>query len=305
MTDTSNALESLVLSLSCTSKLQPVDIDLPTELVVKILEIAAASSTQTAATLCRVAQWVRDLAVPHLHTICEVGITLDKLALPEFATKMAAGDFLQADRIMKKRELGKFVHALWNHWNGYQLIDFMKVCPNVHHIAFSELPLLVSAVHPHAKFHLTREFLATTHNIHITLFADPGMVGIPLSIRPNSFHALSTFSGLTHFALPYLAELWFISVLIAAATAMETLDCIVVIVDPSVHPATVVLSATSQLMELHKSSPKFLLFQAEITKDADLELNREKLREMWELEVRGGESLWDKARKYTHTLVTP
>jgi hypothetical protein len=202
----------------------------------------------------------------------------------------------------------------------------MKVCPNVHHIAFSELPLLVSAVHPHAKFHLTREFLATTHNIHITLFADPGMVGIPLSylatpgtteflgrishlcmmdIRPNSFHALSTFSGLTHFALPYLAELWFISVLIAAATAMETLDCIVVIVDPSVHPATVVLSATSQLLELHKSSPKFLLFQAEITKDADLELNREKLREMWELEVRGGESLWDKAKKYTHTLVTP
>jgi hypothetical protein len=76
--------------------------------------------------------------------------------------------------------------------------------------------------------------------------------------------------------------------LVAAATGVETLNCIVVIVDPSVHPARVVRSATNQLLDLHIFSPKLLLFQAEITttnKNADLETNREKLREMWELEV--------------------
>jgi hypothetical protein len=56
------------------------------------------------------------------------------------------------------------------------------------------------------------------------------------------------------------------------------------------------------MLELHKSHAKFLLLEAEIItqiKDTGLKVRMKKLHEMWESEVRRGESLWDMAKKYT------
>jgi hypothetical protein len=204
----------------------------------------------------------------------------------------------------------------------YELVPFLEHTPNVQHIAFDNLLLLVSAVNQYAKFHLTREFLDQKHALHITLFKDPGLFGVSLylrtpgtdkflqrmthlcltDMRSESPSGLFSFTGLTHLAVPFDPAQASFRYILNVTDQISSVQCVVFIVDPNVLTTEVIQNAMKLLLETRKENPKVFLLNAEIHTESQLGEGGEVLRDIWETEVRGGETLWERARKYTTTL---
>ena len=266
---------------------------LPIELVNHILDIAASSSRHSCLDICLVASWTRRIARPHLfHTVID-GFRrsqgfMRQAAQPPYPT--ATDSQLTA---------GSLVSGIWSRYRSNNSFHVFKSCDNVAHLALDTL----------SWQWLSNATMSRNQNVQL-LVIDPG--GTPETLsgrfygpnvlarithlritivdRYNTVTHLDNFSSLTHFSVSYCLG--------GTHDARELANLITL---PSLMMLVVALSVQAARRGHWKKLGKWV----RKTRETDRRVyivegcGPAQLQEEWEDEVRGGESIWDRAVRYT------
>ena len=207
--------------------------DLPSELIIRILDIAACGSHHAAQSISRVSTWARKIALPHLFN------TVVYRSKPAYSAGMSSGakDSPHARR-SQSYSWGPLVHNLWAESTGIMNAviegDIFRACPNVENLALVSASLrslapsvqFQNAAHrqemfarrePDPAFVRLRSMTLITHTSRYDWHF---LVGLQLQDGSQLLHnithlrlldmTISSFSphnllpNLTHLALPYL-----------------------------------------------------------------------------------------------------
>ncbi|RPD67001.1 hypothetical protein L226DRAFT_125034 [Lentinus tigrinus ALCF2SS1-7] len=205
--------------------------DLPSELVIPILDIAACSSHDAARSISLVSSWARKIALPHLFN------TLVYRSKPAYSAGMSSGARDSPHtRKSQTYSWGPLVHNLWTESTGIMNApnegEIFRACPNVENLALvsASLRSLAPAVQAHTA--ARRQEMIAGHDpflaclrfmtliTHTSRYDWHFLVGLQLENGSQLLHnithlrlldmTISSFSphnllpNLTHLALPYL-----------------------------------------------------------------------------------------------------
>ncbi|KAI0774431.1 hypothetical protein C8Q74DRAFT_834804 [Fomes fomentarius] len=114
--------------------------DLPTELVIRILDLAARSSHPAAQSISLVSTWARKIALPHLYA------TVIYRSSPAYSAGMTSGVKRSLySRQSRPHPWGHFVRNLWTESSGISNTsneaDVFRACPNVENLALMSASL--------------------------------------------------------------------------------------------------------------------------------------------------------------------
>jgi hypothetical protein len=293
-------------------------IRLPIELVHDVLQLAAASSRHCSLDICLVASWARHIALPYLfHTIMIEG-SMTYLKFLKYITDPpyipVNTNFLAAS----------FVNQAWIQHTGPGQCDIIvtvfEACENITHLAlqFADFYLLVRPSSPNIVFYdsikrISPCAMARNHDLHLTVLDTPSYSGLtyhqfnatyksPIFDRVthlrftsiDSYHDYLTplflvhFSHLSHLSVPYFLGGRHHTKHLQHFLDLKPLKMLVIAV------------AEDVIRKGHwKRLEKWVRKMRETDGRVYLVESGSKLRDEWEKEMRGGESVWDKAVRYT------
>ena len=277
---------------STTSHHPPPSHRLPIELVNHILHMAASSSRYSSLDICLVASWARRIARPYLFH----AVVINDLRASQGFIRHALGPPCPGSQLTA----GSLVNGIWTncYWS-FQLGDLFDVCGNATHLAldgptFSWLctdkprvqnrHLLIMGPGETPRTLCRREapkpILDQTTHLRITIIMN----------RYNTLTHLDNFSHLTHFSVPYCPG--------GTHNAKELPHFLTL---PSLTMLVIVLSVQAAQRGHWKRLGRWVRKTREtdgrvyIVEGCQLS----ELQAEWEDEVRGGESIWDRAVRYT------
>ncbi|KAF8876150.1 hypothetical protein BD779DRAFT_1561236 [Infundibulicybe gibba] len=270
-------------------------VGLPRELVIKIFLCAVQSSTSCCLALCAVSTWARHIALPHLYTTVLINHTSAELFLSTTAIPLPAD----------------FVRHLWADCSRSQLLTIIPRCRNISHItipssgfrSFAEPPLL--------------EYFSAGGgggcDIHVLMPHHFPQYERPPSQHP---HGIQLFDRITHLRLTqpvdlrmelfvgYMRRLTHLAVLCGDADVRDLAYMLPVVQDSSIEVFVLVLSgehlSVNQSQEVEKWVRETRRVEERIYVVRPL---CDKVKEEWEVEVRGGGTIWERALEYTHQLM--
>ncbi|KAF9813563.1 hypothetical protein IEO21_05495 [Rhodonia placenta] len=208
-------------------RVKPMSVELPIELVLEILEIAAASSHLSAAAISRVSSWARKLALPCLfETLLYPVITLNEInwTSGQYFTKPYIPRHLPGPSIPLPLHVGHHVRNLWvergNRGSPMDEINLFDICPDVEHLAIqsSSIGALYTTCRAGSRFpcsvrRVTMITPSPRYEIHVldglrlangSLFLHNITHLHMLDLRMSTYVPYDRLPNLTHLAVPYL-----------------------------------------------------------------------------------------------------
>ena len=270
---------------------------LPIELVNRILNIAASSSRHSCLDICLVASWARRIARPHLfHTVVITGNGFRKI---ESFKIHAVKPLFPPATTDSQLTAGSLVNGLWtNSHEFYDLSSVFKVCDNLVHLAldnqsFAWLCEATASVSRNKNLHVH------VMNSSITYSAKP----IPDQITHLRITTMDSNSVLTHLDNFRHLTHFSLSVTYCLGGMHNARELARLLKLPSHKLMMLVVALSFQVAQ--RGHWKELGRWVRKTREMDgrvyivEECRPDDLQEEWEDELRGGESIWDKAVRYT------
>jgi len=285
----------------------------PTELVTTIFVEGARMSTHLACTLCLVARWTRALAMPYLYSTIALETRQQKTKLYETLSKgvlpvEGRGDFNPQEQIQN----------LWIESVSSHTVDLFKRSINLIRLAVPILSLMwiVHNSTPTVLFPpmLSKNSITCRGDLDVLILDDmidlSGYAGsdpvarsplfqkvkylrLSTSLKPDQPITLEPFCKLSHFAMP--CRLTDISPLTDSFKEILDKPTITAFVLMIYSDETSQEERSAILEAFEKISMDYSVLQV-------LESDRGRLRQDWEIEARGGESIWKKAEEYTSAI---
>jgi len=272
--------------------------DLPTELVLHILRIFAASSKSSCLSLCLVSSWAHHLAVPYLLSNVIITTPSQGQSFCSFVARTDHGAGVEGDPLF-------YVRSLW--WMASQ-VDLgpgtFSSCESLHYIA-GHCDLLQRIAPPSPGGTAARK-----RDLHVTLFgglrtmlssttSSAGISSTPESpsILDRITHLylvgerpcpIGRLPRLTHLAIYYNHSHSFLRSLEALVLPVESLEMLVLVIDLRIIP-TIRMLAKRVIGRCREKDKRVFFVEADLLQ----------LRAEWEEEVRGGESVWERAAYQT------
>ena len=284
---------------------------LPVELLHCVFNLASASSRHACLNICLVASWARQIALPHLfHTV----VIKDTYANTEF-TKYIVEPFL-----MPNFRAACFVNNVWAQNSRDLVLEVIEKCDNITHLALntghfrwlmrSTSPGTIAAsVSPGISGHA----LARQRDLHLTLL-DAESLNLALTEHHNddvtkkspifdkithlrltlvdSYKMranLDHFSRLTHLCMPYYDSRRHQTMYLQPFLELQSLQMFVIIVILRCARSSHV-SLENWVRNVRETDTRVYLVNGW---SADIQVE-------WEREMRGGESVWERAIRYTN-----
>ncbi|KIM77954.1 hypothetical protein PILCRDRAFT_11615 [Piloderma croceum F 1598] len=284
---------------------------LPTELLHYVFNFAAAVSRHTCLNLCLVASWVRHIALPHLFRTV---IVQDACANNRF-TK-----FLTDPSSMPNFRAASFVNNVWTQHSRDLVLIAIEACDKITHLALNTAHLrwLIRSTSPGTvaagvSKGISHAALARLRDLHLTLL-DTKSLNLALTEHHNDdvtrkspifdkiTHmrltaiddyrmrvSLDHFSRLSHFCLPYYDSHRHRTSLLESFLELQSLQMLV--------------------MAFFKNCPigsrETLKLWVQKARDTDrriylVECQSVSTQGEWEQDMRCGDSIWDRAVRYTN-----
>lgn len=286
---------------------------LPMELVQHIFNLASAASRLSCLRLSLVASWARHIALPHLlHTV----VIKDHLANAQFRHNFHGPPYKPASPNFRAPPL---VRNVWMEAASDRIISFFNACDNIEHLALTDEASLwlIHASSPNVvnQFHhtISRRAMARDQDLHLTIISASGdwthrvyisddisrrspllakITHIRLAdIASYPLHSdVEHFTRLSHLALPFYNLLQHGSRMRSLLTLESLKMLVVVIITGSVHDDDRT-QMENLVVDIRKTDSRIYLVESY---DRGIEI-----QEQWEEEMRGGESIWDQAARYT------
>jgi hypothetical protein len=282
-------------------------IRLPTELVHYVLQLAAASSRSCSLNVCLVASWARQVALPYLfHTI----LIDNARTYNKFERYVVDPPYTPVNTNFLARS---FVNGLWMQGiHRAEILAIFEACDNIAHLALSDADfstLFYQSVGLYALKGLSHRAMARNQGIHLTLLDTsfcPWVHGYygsgPTPIFDSVTHirlrsigyykasiGLDHFSRLSHLSVPYCLGGHHKAKDLQHFLDLESLKILVITVATDV---------------IKKGRWKRLEKWVRKTRETDgrvyLVERGPIFRDEWELEIRSGDSIWDRALRYTN-----
>jgi hypothetical protein len=294
---------------------------LPVELVQRIFHLAAASSRHSCLSICLVASWGRHIALPYLfHTI----VIEDIFSFSKFEKNIANPAHLPASFSCLPASV---VNGVWmeNDGRGHydQILTVMEACDNITHFAMQTgfFHSLVCSSSPRVDSHIgekiiSRRALARNQDLRLTILGaehsssswvlrkyheDDLMNKSPIFnmvthlrltaislYKPNI--RLDHFSHLSHFAVPYYDDSYHDARHLQPLLELESLKMLVISVPNEVNGGVQWKGLDKWVRKVREMDDRvYLVGRSSIF-----------LRDEWESEMRGGESIWERAVQFTY-----
>jgi len=279
---------------------------LPTELVHQVFHLAAASSRHSSLDICLVASWAHRIALPYLFRAI---VIRDNVTFFQFAKYIADPPYIPANFGFLPASA---VNSVWiSGISDHRILTIFEACDNVTHWAmgidyFSQL---VRSSLLFATWRLSARSLARDQDIHLTVtdhqtfnsvfrqFIVPNRI-YPIfdwvtHIRFTNTDAyethtnLSPFSRLSHIAVPYYG--YHKAIQLQSFLDLKSLDMLVVTFDKAVVEEAALKRLEKWARNTRKTDDRVYL----------VECHRMYSPDDWNREVGGGDSIWDRAIRYT------
>jgi hypothetical protein len=289
---------------------------LPPELVHYIFDLAAASSRHSSLNICLVSSWAHHIALPYLfHTVI-----LRTFAFSKLFERLLHHPYNSIGSV------APFVKNIWIESHATYSWDFIPIyeaCDSVTHLAWNYhvlrgyLRLTQPSSYDDGETRLSDRAFNFTHDLHMTF------IGKQYSIKPLSDRISTLFHRVTHIRLATLG----FGYTIANTSYFDRLSHLSVPFcnrDPVPFESDTERRRPSDLQHLLDPTRKSLkMLVVVIVKDVVQGVDREELeewvrgvrktdrrlyvleghslhfRDEWEEEMRGGESIWERAIRYT------
>jgi hypothetical protein len=289
----------------------------PVELVNIIFTLAAESSRHTCLALCLVASWARQIALPHL--FCTLVMKDHNV---EFDKYLADPPYMPVNTNIDAASLVKNVWMPSEDYDTTELaIDIFENCPNITHMGLTiyRFYQLIYSTSPIHISYLRRKVLGPAfdnyHDLHITILGatsfawacrqnwNPNvLLRSPLYDRTTRVrvetvdsynmpykHRLHHFSRLSHLSVPYYHATQHIVTRLDIFLELQSLEMFVVAgVKKPLQQAQ--WKRLQEWVREKRKTDKRVFFVEIPAVDIQVE---------WEREMRGGESIWDQALRYT------
>ncbi|KAF8905773.1 hypothetical protein CPB84DRAFT_564819 [Gymnopilus junonius] len=291
-------------------------LDLPTELVVDIFHYACCLSTSFSSALCQLSTWTRKIALPYLF----LTVIIKKLGNKQGFTKVLnQGPSHPSTPDFKPKD---YVESLWLEAVSNRTLSIFRACDNLVNLAlpvdnlmwlvYSSSPAMhtLSPLSPRAitrkkDLHLLilnakkpnwslREAVNNDPTLTSPFFAKVTHLRIGL-VGPYITHLeLAHFTRLTHIAIPYhQPEYQNLSDLLRVFDFPSTI-CLVVVLLTDMLYDTQYQEAVDWVKRTRVTNPKVYVVTS----------RQPDLQSEWEEEARHGLSIWDKAERFTHVLLS-
>jgi hypothetical protein len=284
---------------------------LPNELVHRIFVLAAGSSISCCVSLCRVASWTRHLALPYLLTTV---IIRDKTPQLSFFNCLHS---TPRDPPYPGFRPASLVRDLWITSTAQSIIILVNACENVTNVALKQggLGWLTQASSPRVPsyFRFSKENSARTIDWNVLIFGKyrpPSFASndsfiltrvthlrlADLDLHEGYIFEFTRFSRLSHLALPYHHP-----------SAQKLLPLLNHVLEQQTLQVLVIVVLTDRSDDEDKERAYQWVKKARSTDPRVYVVERvsDHLQEEWEYEVRGGESVWGAAVKFTMKLGSP
>ncbi|KIM77997.1 hypothetical protein PILCRDRAFT_11653 [Piloderma croceum F 1598] len=291
---------------------------LPTELVYHVFHLASASSRTSCLAICLVASWARRIALPNLfHTV----VIKDDTAYSEFENYLSNPSYVLPNSSVIPTSL---VNGVWMEgaepWQCNRMSSVFEACENITHLALQKefFYQLVRSSSPlvglrHGEKRISPRALARNQDLHITVMDARSIdwvltehyqveVGYRSPIFDKVTHlrlavidsykmliGLACFSRLSHISVPYYLDGFHKARHLQHILELKSLKMLVIAVATDI---------------IREASWKRLEKWVRKTRETDGRVYLVKpssvyIRDEWEAETRGGESIWDRAVRYT------
>ena len=293
---------------------------LPLELVHSIFNFAAAASRVTALSLCRVVSWARHIALPHLH---HTVVIKDRSASAQFHQYARTPPYKPANPDFRPFPL---IRNVWMEISSDRIISIFNASDNIKHLALScdAFQWLIHSSSPGTSddrfcTRISERALAREQDLHLTmisagenwshsayasddvtrrspLFSKITHIRLAKIVSNQTPGHLRHFTRLSHLAVPTCGwPLHTFASYLRDLLELPTLEMLVVIVTGSFSDGDRTLVEELVAGMRNEDSRIYLAegFYHEVT-----------IQEQWEVEMRGGECIWDKAVLYTREYGT-
>jgi len=302
----SSATESAIMTDDSMSPF----VELPLELIYHIFSIAAATSRRSCISLCRVASWARHIAQPHLpHTV----VIKNHISNSQFLRFLKDPLYKAASPNFRP----PLIRNVWMEIASNRIISIFNECDNLEHLALTDEALLwlihsspILLDNPYNSM-VSEAARSRDHDLQLTMifgrwtnyeYNTDGVTQesallsrithvrlADIAVRPTHRH-LVHFTRLSHLAVP------FYNLPLHRAFLYKLLDfqslkmLVVVIVTSCVNDRDRVLME-ELVAGIRKIDTRIYLTESSY-RGSDI-------WEEWEDEMRGAESIWDKAVRHT------
>ncbi|KAF8885633.1 hypothetical protein BD779DRAFT_1532861 [Infundibulicybe gibba] len=255
---------------------------LPPELICKIFLHAARSSSSSCNTLCKVSTWARRIALPHLYTT----VSIDPRIIDRFFTSVTSLPLLPPNASFRPTDA---VENLWITVGWAKFETLTQLCPNISHLAVRSYNFIwflradaslwerpEKDADPGPDLHILMLRDHHTHNI-LTYNYDPHQ-GNPLLPRITHLRLEdSHMPRITHYAMPC-----------AGVDVRDLAHVLSMIQETSIKVFVLILTGRRVTEELDRIVEEWV----------------RKAREEWDVEVRGGVTIWERAFEYTQLVMS-
>jgi hypothetical protein len=288
---------------------------LPIELIHHIFNFASAASRRSCLSLCRVASWARHIALPHLfHTVVLKG----HLANAQFHDHFNGHPYITP--VSASFHPLPLIRNLWMEAASDRIITFFNACDNIEHLALTDDAFLwliysssATALADTFTSRISDHALARARDLHVTMIS-PRDNWIPLGYSSDHLTSVSPlWSKITHIQLaesimaPTPQDLGHFTRLSRLAfpfhasyqhgrdlpklLELQSLKMLVVVIVTDSWAAGDWLLMEELVVGIRYTDSRIYLMEGHC--------RLSEVQEQWEEEMRDGESIWDKAIRYT------
>ena len=283
---------------------------LPAELMHDVFNLAAKLSRHTRLDLCLVASWVRHIALPHLFRTVVVKNSFSNSRFSKFITDPSCIPNFRA---------ASFVNNLWTQHSRDLVLVAIEACDSIRHLALNTAHLrwLVRSTTPgtvaaSVSNGISPPALARLRDLHLTVL-DAQSLNLASTEHHNDDitrkspifdkitrmrltaineyemrESLDHFSRLSHFCVPYYDSRRHKTMYLESFLELQSLQMLVIAVF-LYGPMGPREALKHWVWTARKTDSRIYL----------VECQSASIQDEWEQEMRGGESIWERAVRYT------
>ncbi|KIM77977.1 hypothetical protein PILCRDRAFT_607199 [Piloderma croceum F 1598] len=278
---------------------------LPLELVRHILGFAAAASRHASRNICLVAPWARDIALPYLfHTV----VLNDKESYIKFRKYLHSPESYIPSNFDFKFSPTVLVRNLWVEGIRYDprcIFPIYQSCDNLTHLALSvDLFNWLLNLSTPGLSEISDRASSRSPDLQVTFLSSMlGVIDTPSPIYKRVTHIcltsasvverhISSFTRLSHISMPCRGMSHRNQAHLRRFLGLKTLKMVVVVVLEDVVRTEDREDLKGWVRGVRQTDSRVYM----------VERHSSRIREDWENEMRGGDSMWDMAVRYTAEL---